>query len=69
MVERGAALLKQAVEAIKPQLSHELASRAAFLEEEIRKTARAWQESGKARARRRQYLETHSGVRSLLTFG
>lgn len=69
MIERGAALLKQAVEAIKTQLSAELACRAALLEEQIMKTARIWQKSGKARTLRRQYLETHPGVSSLLTFG
>ncbi|NJD68135.1 MAG: hypothetical protein C3F12_03470 [Candidatus Methylomirabilota bacterium] len=69
MIERGAALLRRAVEAVQSQIAPELVSRTAVLEEEIRKTARTWHESGKAHTLRRQYLETHSGVGSLLTFG
>lgn len=69
MIERGAALLRQAVEAIKVQLPPELPRRASTLEEEIKRTARAWQDSGEARALKKQYLESHRDVSSLLTFG
>jgi len=69
MIERGAAFLRQAVEAVKVQLPPELSRRASAIEEEIRQTAKAWQDSGKARALKKQYLESHGDVSSLLTFG
>jgi hypothetical protein len=69
MIEAGARRLYDAVHEVCKDVLPEKLEEAEMLFESIVRTARQWQETGKAEALKRQYLERHKEVTSELTFG
>ncbi len=69
MVDRGAALLVEAVKALEGAVAPTVIGQAESLKERIHRTAKAWHEEGEAAQRQQAYREAHQEVSSLLTFG
>ncbi len=69
MIEAGAQRLYDAIQKVKSDISSSELEVAKTLFNSIRKTARQWQETGKAETLKRRYLEEHGEVTSELTFG
>ena len=69
MIEWGARKLRDAVHGVREALDAGSLRRVDELFDRVVGTARDWQESGKARALKQQYLSQHKDVSSELTFG
>lgn len=69
MIEWGARKLRDAVHAVGGAIDSGSLQRVDELFDRVVGTARDWQESGKARALKQQYLALHKDVASELTFG
>jgi hypothetical protein len=68
MIERGAGVLREAVERLAG-VREPVRARARSLAHEIVDTARAWHERGIAQRLQRKYMDQHGSVTSMLTFG
>ncbi len=69
MVDKGAAVLVEAVQALERAVAQPVLEKAESLRDRIHTTAKAWHESGEAASRKKAYQEAHREVSSLLTFG
>lgn len=69
MIEAGAKRLYDAIQKIRRNLTSGELEEVKTVFESIVKTARRWQETGKADSLKQQYLEGHKEVTSELTFG
>ena len=69
MIEHGCDLLLKAVLNLDSEVSTEVKDKAGYLTEMIKKTAREWHESGKAKRLRMEYQTTYTDVSSMLNFG
>jgi predicted glycosyl hydrolase (DUF1957 family) len=69
MVDRGAALLVEAVKTLEGTVDPAVIAEAEALQERIHRTAKAWHDEGEAARRQQAYREAHTEVSSLLTFG
>jgi len=69
MVDKGAAVLVGAVQALEGAVAQPVLEKAESLRDRIHTTAKAWHESGEAASRKKAYQEAHREVSSLLTFG
>ena len=69
MIEAGARKLLDAASLIKEALPADKFDRASKLFDLIVNSARQWQESGEAQARKERYIEEHREVTTELTFG
>jgi len=68
MTERGAEVLRRAVESLA-EAPEDARTRARAFAREISVTARRWHDAGIAKSLQRRYMEQHASVTSLLTFG
>jgi hypothetical protein len=68
MIDRGAALLRDAVQRA-PGVPDAVRARARAMAGAVVETARRWHDTGHARTLQRQYMDQHGSVTSLLTFG
>jgi hypothetical protein len=69
MIKLGALKLRDAIYEVKEQLAAESVRQVSELSSLIISTAQEWQESGKAKRLKEQYLQEHGEVTSELTFG
>ncbi|MBI4289247.1 MAG: hypothetical protein HY671_12585 [Chloroflexi bacterium] len=69
MVEKGARKLLDSILALPQAMPQEKLQQALALLDSIITTARDWQQTGKARRRKEEYLKEHLDVTSELTFG
>jgi len=69
MIERGAATLFEAVQAVEKSIPEGKFSGAKKIYHDILQMAQDWQRTGKAQQLRQDYLHSHPQVASELTFG